>query len=505
MDTQSNAIVPASGPTSPPETSSWWRATDAPPPVGEYSHRFSPVISVLAAVFLILALTSVVWLSLSIPKLDRMEAPETALARMVSRTMDAQEGLRRAPEWKQLVLAWITGDSTSERLQAIAWYRELAQVSEDPVVPLQLAVLQAESGQVAQALLSAHEWDRLGDPFPQLARLIRAAYAEGTTPDRESLERFQAEVAESLSAGWFYDRLAERLARKAGNHELAASIQAASAARADRMFNLSWKLTLVELLAMLLGTVVLIRVWLARKGGTDPIRLHSTGVPPPWPGGVGAAVLLRGGALGALLTAVFLFYMPPENASLRALAIPMSNVPLLLLAYYHLFRPSGLSFDEGFGLDVPWNRLGRLAAAVVAVVAAGLWGEWAMDRLAEHWQWTSHWTEWFDAELVWGSPAQTFVSLIEYVVFAPIFEELAFRGLLFAILRRKFRFLPAALISAGIFGIAHGYGAVGLVSVCWSGVLWAWIYERTGSLLPGILAHAINNLLVCLAVMALLR
>jgi membrane protease YdiL (CAAX protease family) len=36
-------------------------------------------------------------------------------------------------------------------------------------------------------------------------------------------------------------------------------------------------------------------------------------------------------------------------------------------------------------------------------------------------------------------------------------------------------------------------------------VLWAWIYEKTGSLLPGILAHAINNLLVCLAVMALLR
>ncbi|MDF0644961.1 MAG: CPBP family intramembrane metalloprotease [Nitrospira sp.] len=501
MDTPSN--IPASSPLR--DTPSWWCAIDAPAPVGEYPHRFSPVISVLAAVFLVLALTSVLWLSLSIPKLERMDAPETALARMVSRTMDAQEGLRRAPAWKQLVLAWITGDSESERLQAIAWYRELAQVSEAPVVPLQLAVLQAESAQVSQALLSAHEWDRLGDPFPRLAGLIRAAYAEGTTPDRETLERFQAEAAEWLPAGWFYDRLAERLARHAGNHALVASIQATSIARADRMFLLSWKLTLVELLAMLVGTVVLIRLWLARKAGSAPIRLHSIGVPPPWPGGVGTAVLLRGGALGALLTAAFLFYMPPENATLRALAIPMSNVPLLLLAYYHLFRPSGLSFDEGFGLDVPWSRIGRLTAAVAAVVAAGLWGEWVMDRLAERWQWTSHWTEWFDADLVWGSPAQTFISLIEYVVFAPIFEELAFRGLLFAILRRKFRFLPAALISAGIFGIAHGYGALGLVSVCWSGVLWAWIYERTGSLLPGILAHAINNLLVCLAVMALLR
>jgi membrane protease YdiL (CAAX protease family) len=97
------------------------------------------------------------------------------------------------------------------------------------------------------------------------------------------------------------------------------------------------------------------------------------------------------------------------------------------------------------------------------------------------------------------------VSLLEYVILAPLFEELVFRGLLFAILRRRFRFLPAALISAAIFGLAHGYGVVGLISVCWSGVLWAWIYERTGSLGPGILAHAINNLLVCLAVMSLLR
>jgi membrane protease YdiL (CAAX protease family) len=97
------------------------------------------------------------------------------------------------------------------------------------------------------------------------------------------------------------------------------------------------------------------------------------------------------------------------------------------------------------------------------------------------------------------------ISLLEYVVFAPIFEEIAFRGLLFAILRRRFRFLPAATISAGIFAAAHGYGWIGFISVFWSGLLWAWVYEKTGSLIPGMIAHAANNLLVCLTVMALLR
>jgi membrane protease YdiL (CAAX protease family) len=96
-------------------------------------------------------------------------------------------------------------------------------------------------------------------------------------------------------------------------------------------------------------------------------------------------------------------------------------------------------------------------------------------------------------------------SVLEYVVFAPIFEELAFRGLLFAMLRRRFEFLPAALLSTTLFALAHGYSLIGFLSVFWSGFLWAWIYERTGSLIPGMVAHATNNLLVCLTVMALLR
>jgi membrane protease YdiL (CAAX protease family) len=316
---------------------------------------------------------------------------------------------------------------------------------------------------------------------------------------------WQAETAEVLPAGWFYDRLAERLAQRAHDTALLDRLQEQAAVRVDRQFIWSHRLTFVQLGAMAAGTFVCILLWFRRNEPSSFVRLHEPGVPPPWPGGVGAAVLLRGGAIGAMLTALFLIYAPPENVSLRALAIPMTNVPLLLLAYRYLFRPAGMTFDEGFGLEIGWARVGRLAAAVSAVVAVGLWGEWVVDRLSEPFHLTSHWTEWFDADLVWASPTLTAMSLVEYVIFAPLFEELAFRGLLFAILRRKFRFLPAALISASIFAIAHGYGLVGFISVLWSGLLWAWMYEKTGSLLPGMLAHAINNFLVCLSVMALLR
>lgn len=498
-------MEPVSAPKEPKEYRSWWRATYVPPLTGGRPGRFSPMVTWLAAFVLVAALLSVVLLSASSSKLERIEAPEQALSLMVSRTMDAQEGLKRAPQWEQQLFAWTSGGNETEQAHAIEWYRELAGVSTDPLVPLQLAILQAEAGHVSQALLSAHEWADAEDPLPQFADLVRAAYGEGAAPDADRYMVWQAELAELLPAGWFYDRLAERLARRANDVALLSRIQEQAAVRVDRQFVWSHRITLVELGAMVVGTVVCLLLWLNRSEAARFVRLHEPGVPPPWPGAIGAAVLLRGGALGAIGTALFLIYASPDNAPLRALAIPLTNVPLLFLAYRHLFRPSGMTLEEGFGLEIGWANIGRLLTVVVAVVAAGLWGEWVMDRLSEPFHLTSHWTEWFDADLVWGSPSLTAISGIEYVVFAPLFEELAFRGILFAILRRKFSFLPAALISAGIFAVAHGYGLIGFASVLWSGLLWAWLYEKTGSLLPGILAHAINNLLVCLSVMALLR
>ena len=487
------------------QSRSWWRATDAPPPIGVYFERFSPTVTRLSALFLAVTLASVVWLSASESKVDRIESPEQALSLMVSRTRDVQEGLKRAPRWEQQLFAWTSGDTETERAHEIQWYQELAETSEDPLVPLQLAILQAEAGHVSQALLSAHEWVGVEGPPRQFADLVVAAYGEGPVQDADKFGVWQAELTETLPAGWFHDRLAERLARRANNAELVARIQEEAAVRADRLFVWSQRLTLVELGAMAVGIVVCVLWWLRRNEPSSFVRLHEPGVPPPWPGNVAVAVLLRGGAIGALLSALFLITVPPDNAALRAFVIPMTNVPLLLLANRYLFRPSGITFDAGFGLEIGWARVWGLMAAVSVAVAAGLWGEWIMDRLSEPFHLTNHWAEWFDADLVWASPSLMATSLVEYVIFAPLFEELAFRGLLFAMLRRTFRFLPAALISAGIFGVAHGYGLMGLLSVCWSGVLWAWLYEKTGSLLPGILAHAINNLLVCLAVMALLR
>jgi hypothetical protein len=107
--------------------------------------------------------------------------------------------------------------------------------------------------------------------------------------------------------------------------------------------------------------------------------------------------------------------------------------------------------------------------------------------------------------MIWGDPARLASSLVETIVFAPVFEEIVFRGLFFATLRRRFGFVSSALISAIVFAVAHGYGLLGFASVLWSGMLWAWVYERSGSVLPGILAHMLNNAVVCISIILFLR
>jgi CAAX protease family protein len=80
------------------------------------------------------------------------------------------------------------------------------------------------------------------------------------------------------------------------------------------------------------------------------------------------------------------------------------------------------------------------------------------------------------------------------VIAAPVSEEVCFRGMLFGGLREKLPRLAAALISALIFGGLHALTGVSAVPPLIAfGFILALLYEKTGSILPGILLHMLNN------------
>lgn len=86
------------------------------------------------------------------------------------------------------------------------------------------------------------------------------------------------------------------------------------------------------------------------------------------------------------------------------------------------------------------------------------------------------------------------VQVLLIVVAAPVSEEVCFRGMLFGGLRTRLPRLAAALISGLIFGALHATTGISAVPpLIFFGFVLALLYERTGSIVPGILLHMLNN------------
>jgi membrane protease YdiL (CAAX protease family) len=86
------------------------------------------------------------------------------------------------------------------------------------------------------------------------------------------------------------------------------------------------------------------------------------------------------------------------------------------------------------------------------------------------------------------------VQILLIVIAAPLSEEVCFRGMLFGGLRERLPRLAAALLSAAIFGGLHALTGLSAVPPLIAfGFILALLYEKTGSIVPGILLHMLNN------------
>lgn len=86
------------------------------------------------------------------------------------------------------------------------------------------------------------------------------------------------------------------------------------------------------------------------------------------------------------------------------------------------------------------------------------------------------------------------IQVLLIVFAAPVSEEVCFRGMLFGGLRTKLPRIAAALICGVIFGGLHALTGVSAVPpLIVFGFILALLYEKTGSVVPGILLHMLNN------------
>ncbi len=85
------------------------------------------------------------------------------------------------------------------------------------------------------------------------------------------------------------------------------------------------------------------------------------------------------------------------------------------------------------------------------------------------------------------------------VVIVPIGEEVFFRGIVYGGLRTRWGAGAAAVVSAAFFAVAHFQLVHGL-PIFVLGLLLAYLYERTRSLVAAVVTHALNNAVALVAI-----
>ena len=77
-------------------------------------------------------------------------------------------------------------------------------------------------------------------------------------------------------------------------------------------------------------------------------------------------------------------------------------------------------------------------------------------------------------------------------IFAPLVEEIFFRGFLFQGFRERYGWVTGMLLSAAIFAVAH-LDLVVLIPTFVLGCLLAYVYHRSNSIWPGVILHFLVN------------
>jgi len=465
-----------------------------PAPRSRFSILVTAVCSIVVAVYIGLPLGP---LLRDASPLTQLERPVESLQRLVTRELDLDEAMRQGPRW-QWRLYWFLNGGDDPRREARTSYEEVVNAVDSDAAFLGWTILLAESRQTRRAQDAIAHWEERGGGATRMADWVRAAYF-GPPPGRETARALIGEIREGLEPDWFADTLVERIAARVGDAtdggRAKAAVLARGTALAGRVRAL-WALVTI----LLAGGAVALVAALAGRGMT---RVADAPLPPEWSTADGYALFVRvlGGPQAIVLGAYFLVRRVAALDGALSLA---ADLPVFLWVGGYLHRRDA-SACATFGLVPRRDGWAPLLGVTLILVAVALVSDAVIDTSSTLLGVRAHWADGFSEDLLWASRWTFVTNTFATTVWAPVIEELTFRGLLYATLRTRLGVAPAALLSAVVFALPHGYAAAGSLSVLVSGVLWALAYERTRSLLPGLLAHSANNVLSPLWLVALLR
>ena len=101
--------------------------------------------------------------------------------------------------------------------------------------------------------------------------------------------------------------------------------------------------------------------------------------------------------------------------------------------------------------------------------------------------------------MVMEGASDILIVLAAVVIVAPLIEEVFFRGYLFELLEKKLGGAPAVMITAILFSAVH-FNIFTFFPILLMGGFMGWARMRTGSIVPSLVLHSMNNLAAILVV-----
>lgn len=203
-----------------------------------------------------------------------------------------------------------------------------------------------------------------------------------------------------------------------------------------------------------------------------------------------AIAAIPGNGIG--LAYVLLTGRPDGGRGLSAgtlnVAIFALELSLLAVLYFRIVRPGVLSWRA---LGFTGEKLGSHALVGLAT-GAGLIVMLVLEQLILRALGVEQ-TQAQTYEGIRGAPPWQFVVLfVGAALLAPIAEEAFFRGYVFGVCLGHKGAWRAYLFSAGLFAAVH-FNLPALLPIFTIGLGFAFVYARTRSLVPSIVAHGLNN------------